>query len=171
MDYELRKELITSRESIPDYLTDIIRSEGVITGSYIFGGYDPDKSDIDILLPRDVEYKNEYGEIRHFSERTFENYMVYVSQDYRDTEFTTVYVKTRKGMILNLFMFYDNSDFRLWCKATKLMKKICKLKHVRKIVAGSKHKRIALFEALKVLYYVPTTGDDVPLFLNEHDEF
>ncbi len=171
MDRELRKELITVRESIPNYLTDIIREKGVICGSFIFGGYDPDHSDIDVLLPSNVEYTNDFGEIRHFSERTFEEYMVYVGGEYRDEVFTSIYVKTRQGAILNLFMFNDDSDFRLWCKATKLMKRICKLKHIRKIVAGDKHKRTSLFEALKMLYYVPTTGDDVPLFLDEHDDF
>lgn len=170
MDTELRRELITVRDSIPDYLTDIIREKGTVFGSYLFGGYDPDKSDIDILLPRDVEYKDQFGKTKHFSERTFEDYMVYVSQEYRDEVFTSIYVKTKKGMILNLFMFNDNYDFKVWHKATKLMIKICKLKHIRKIIAD-KSKRVALFNSLKMLYTDTNTGDDVPMFLDENDKF
>ena len=154
-----RSNLINDKYPITAKMVRLLKEHGVTTGSFVFGGYDPTKSDVDIVIPpniMDPENMN-HG---YVSMNTFKDNIVYLSGDYADEHenFASFYVKTDRGTLLNILIVCSVSEFILWKKATRLMIKILSLKHVKSI-CKDKYKRVELFKSLKELYRLPPTGD------------
>jgi hypothetical protein len=147
---------------IPEDIKKLLLKNGIVTGSFIFGGFDKNKSDIDILIDPKLEYNG-----RGFNQNDLYEYMLYQNDggyDDSDGPYFSCYVITKQRKVLNL-LFFDNRDiFVQWKKATWLMKKITGLSMVREI-CRSKPRRVALFEAIKVLF-----GYSLPLKHIEKDD-
>lgn len=146
-----------------------IKRDGVISGSYVFGGYDKDNYDIDVLIP---PHKAEY-----YKEAIQHGFAVYSAEDYVDDDsFVSLYLKDPRGRILNLLIFYTMEEFESWEFATQSMKKLIKIPIFKRLVERKRF-RVELFSLLKDnspaedyksnkkmidAYNVEGTGEDVP---------
>ena len=91
------KSMLKYKKCTSDKAMKEIMKVGVVTGSYVFGGYDKKESDIDIILP--MKYSSEiYAP------------MVYISMEYVEEEgYTSFYIKDSKKKIYNL-LFMENNE-------------------------------------------------------------
>lgn len=151
-----RKEIIDSIEiidPIPEDLENRIMDEGIIFGSSVFGGYDKDHSDIDVLLLNDDEDLNFYDMI-------VEGFGLYVFADYSEEEFRSIYVRNKTNQVYNLMFFYKREDLKVWIKATQIMKEVVKSsKYIRNLARKSKESRVEIFEFLKHIQRVECPDD------------
>lgn len=175
MQFNSRKEIIEDIRNLVDPLPEDLRhrilDEGCVFGSYVFGGFKQGVSDIDVLL-----YENKKSEILTFGELVYSNLGVYVSEDYSEYEFRSIYTLSESGQIYNLMFFHNREDLAVWIKAAHLMKKILKSsKYFKNIIRKRKKARVELFEYLKDLQRVDWENDEkekmfVPLPSEKIDE-
>ena len=81
-----------------------------LTGSFVFGGYDPETSDKDVLMQPHVE-PSFFGI----------DYLCYESGEYQKEEFRSFYVKDDEGVVFNLLFFNTDEWYEKWKWATDRM--------------------------------------------------
>ena len=119
---KLTDRLRLNQNAIPESLRMRILGSGFPTGSFAFGGYVKDESDIDIVIPHDMFWE---GTMMTFNAFISANYAVYAVDEYdEDDGFMALYVKTEAGKILNLIIADNTAEFKVWKRSTKLMTKI-----------------------------------------------
>ena len=135
---ELKKYLLDVKK-IPKGMYNEIKRDGVLSGSFVLGGY-TEGSDIDVLLH--PKYCAKYKEL--FSMR----YSAYIFPDYRTGEFLSFYVKDPRERALNLIVFFNESDYEKYLYATRAMRKMKGIKEYDDLVLV-KIQRVQLFELFK----------------------
>ena len=120
--------------------TEYIFEEGIITGSYVYGEHTKGISDIDILL-----YKFNIDEIDDYENKIYipennENEYVLDSANRQ-----MCHALSNKKELLNLLIFKEKNEFKVWRKTTLVMKKLDELTFMKKILK-SRNKRIQLFK-------------------------
>ena len=81
-----------------------------LSGSFVFGGYNPETSDRDVLIPAHIN-------------RCFFGYehLCYESGKYVEEEFQSFYVKNSEGVVFNLLFFDTDEGYEKWKWATDRM--------------------------------------------------
>lgn len=130
------KSMLKYKKCTSDKAMKEIMKVGVVTGSYVFGGYDKKESDIDIILP--MKYSSEiYAP------------MVYISMEYVEEEgYTSFYIKDSKKKIYNLLFMENNEIYNIWVKSTNDLVSMSKIKPFKKLLK-KKQNRVLLFETMK----------------------
>lgn len=118
-------------------LYDRIKKHGVLTGSYVFGGWVKGASDIDYII-RNTKV----------DQRDFESHFVYHNQDYDENQYFAFYVRTHAGKVLNILLMRDRQVFNQWNKATRIMHKLLNIPLLNKAFR-KKNIRVKMFELLK----------------------
>ena len=81
-----------------------------LSGSFVFGGYNPETSDRDVLIPA---YINScFFGYKH---------LCYESGKYLEEEFQSFYVKNEEGVVFNLLFFNTDEGYEKWRWATEQM--------------------------------------------------
>ena len=106
-----------------------------LSGSFVFGGYDPETSDRDVLVPTHIN-KSFFGY----------DYLCYESGKYLEEEFQSFYVKDNEGIVFNLLFFNTDKGYEKWKWATDQM---CK---VRAFNFSNKEFRVETFEQYKSIW-------------------
>ena len=114
-----------------------IKRHGILTGSYVFGGYKKGISDIDYII-RDI-YLNQQDLSDHF---------VYHNADYDESDYFAFYVRTHAGRVLNILLMKNKQAFMQWNKATRIMHKLLNIPILNKAFRD-KQIRVKMFELLK----------------------
>lgn len=116
-------------------IQELVLKTCMMSGSFVFGGYDPDTSDRDVLVPP------------HIHEEIFGHcYMAYESGKYFEEEFRSFYVKDIQGVVFNLLFFHTSEGYEKWKWATEQM-----IKCLARNDAPFEHKkyRVDTFEQFK----------------------
>ena len=129
---------------LPDRMARAVRKHGVITGSRVFGGFVPEKSDIDvILLPAELGWG--------WDEIMTERCGWYQSGEYYESEYQAIYVKVPYSKhIHNLLLMRDSRSYQRWVDATRWMVQMKKEIPEMVVFFKDKGKRIEMFEMLKM---------------------
>jgi hypothetical protein len=122
---------------------------GIRTGSTVYGGGHKNDTDIDIMIPPNTIDMNIFNDTG-FDSSEYES----------DDTFTSIYVKTKKGNILNLLFFHKQSLFDIWKKSTEMCKKIYDNSTIFRPILEYKDSRVKIFEGLQD-YYSRNTVEDV----------
>lgn len=118
-----------------DKLGELVIGTCPLSGSYVFGGYDPETSDRDVLMSPKHNRCN-FGYDR----------LCYASGDYNKKEFQSFYAKTEEGVVYNLLFFYTQECFEKYKWATdKMVDDVRRLSHN----FTDKEYRIETFEQYK----------------------
>jgi len=131
------KEALESKKECPPELIDNLLKYGVLTGSYVFGGFVKGKSDIDIILKPE-----------HYNYDEYDPYHIFLSGSV-DDEHECAYVKTKDG-VFNVLLIESDKRRRCWVKATKIMLKIKKIPSMAKAFK-LKQNRITQMGALRAI--------------------
>lgn len=134
-----------------EYLDDImaihpklfskIRKAGTKTGSKVFGGW-AEGSDIDFILPP--------GFSPDWNESMQRGIMAYTHDgEYHTNDFSSGYMKTDSGSVINLLFMNTEEAYQIWVKATDALKLL--VDEFPSIAENMKNKRerVSLFEAIK----------------------
>lgn len=118
---------------IPGYLKAYLFKVGTLTGSHVFGGFNSKDSDIDVLLHPKVSEKQFYG------------YLCYLGNECGRETFTSFYVKTEDGEVLNLLFMRSWGEFNRQVWATEKMVKdvykgVCYVDKDIRVAAYKKYK-------------------------------
>jgi len=117
-------------------------------------------SDVDLLLfvPKDGATNTFFHRACYFMDIE-SGHMMYVNAEYRDPEFTSVYVRCRfTQRLVNVFLFRDKDVLLKWVKATEIMKNIVKADPSLKELTKDKYNRVYVFEALKHIQEIDDEG-------------
>lgn len=137
---------------ISDNLRAQILDAGFVTGSKVFGGFNPFKSDIDVCLPPIDGMR--------FKDLMHEGWFWHEYADF--DEFKNLYMKTSKGEVLNVLFFNDRNDWLEWKTTTgQFLKIIGASKLISKAVAEKKEARVTLFEAIRLTLFGHHAKKDV----------
>lgn len=117
-----------------------VKKEGVLTGSFVFGGRTED-SDIDVFFP--PLYVDKYKRLIDMG------YAVYNSYDEEKKLFFSLYVRDPRGRLLNLLLFYTQHEYDKHLYATKAMKSLKGNKYFDNLVLQNKEHRVELFRLFK----------------------
>ena len=136
------KFYLTDKPDIPKGMFKEIKKEGILTGSYLFGGWKED-SDVDVLLH--PKYHKKYSQLIEMG------YACYTNTDYcngdEDIKFLSLYVKHNKK-VLNLIVFNYIDEYEKYLYATKALKQMIGIKEFDDAMLV-KNYRIKLFEYFK----------------------
>ena len=117
-----------------------ILTSGIPTGSYVFGGFTLNISDMDIAL-----HDFNVEQIKDYEKKV---YVSGNSSDQDDVMIESCYALNPDKYPINLLFFKDKELYKKWKKATKLM---IKLKEIPRLARQfeDKKKRVQMFEFLK----------------------
>lgn len=144
---------------LPDHWLKVFLKNGFFYGSYVYGGFDRENSDIDLAIhPRLYD---------QFDRLLAEGYGFYENASYREKEdFVNLYVK-HNGYLMNLSFFYEEKTYFAYKEATDAMVAIHKA-NTLKSKMKDKIFRVNLFEFLvhELLMYPDNRmnhiADDIP---------
>lgn len=142
MDKKIRKMLKTA-PILPDEVGQHIRKQGTITGSRVFGGFNPDESDVDVVLLW-AKFPWKTDEMIHMGAK-------FTSEDYEDPEYISLYAKVPHSKhIHNLLIMRDFRTYQRWVDATRWMVQMKKQIPEMGVLFKDKAKRVEMFELLKM---------------------
>ena len=121
--------------------TEYIFNLGIITGSYAFGEYTKGISDINILL-----YNFYIQKIKKYETKI---YIPDYNNKYDNIDITICYALSHEKISLNLLIFKDKNEFKLWKKTTEVMKKINEIPFINKKVINDRSRRIKIFSYIR----------------------
>jgi len=102
---------VEKKPEMPDFEISEMKERGLITGSYVFGGWKKAKgSDIDILLLRDNEYM-----------KSIDKYLVAASGSISDGTTYRAYYAHNNGVYFNLIVAEREKEFNAWKKAHEFL--------------------------------------------------
>lgn len=128
MDKEIIEKL-RNTPVMPDRFLRLIEKQGMMTGSYVFGGY-VEGSDIDYILPPNF--------ILSF-QQILDIGGCYPGGSYSNDVWRCIYVKTSRG-ILNLLFFWNEENYQTYKKATLIMVDILKNKEIKEAIKIKKNR-------------------------------
>jgi hypothetical protein len=137
-------------DPFPKSILDDLWKRGIKTGSKVFGGFDPETSDVDWLIPPEF----------HLTPKMTMRYNYAWlegggSIDEENTIFHSIYVRTGNwesdpDRIYNLLFLNDEETFEIWKQATIEMRFLIRHnERIRRNVQDNKTVRVELFETLK----------------------
>ena len=116
--------------------TKLIFDNSVVTGSTVFGSTTNHISDIDLLL-----YNFDFEQIKDFEKKLYQPYAL--STEYEDK--LTFYAISHKNEKLNLLIFKDKKEYRIWKRTTQIMIKLNEFRFMHKLL-DDRPTRIKLFK-------------------------
>ena len=131
---DIRKNLKETTEEV----CNMIRTQGIITGSFLWGVNKKD-SDIDVLFFPNADL--------NFREIIREHYGFYFDSDYGDSTFYSCYVLL-KGKLYNLILMRCYDTYTSWLFATCRISQRVKNDDVFRLKLENKNFRIKYFEGL-----------------------
>lgn len=129
---------LDEKQPIPDDLFNKILKKGNATGSFIMGGYDENKSDIDFII---LDDDNLFNLLKPYSVNSCD-------YDMNGVSFRPIYVRT-KNNTLNLIFVKDQSNIDAWLTAQKLCVKLSAISYEYSKLMNNKEFRIKQFELLR----------------------
>jgi len=118
------------------------RKRGFVTGSKVFGGYDRELSDIDIMVPYDFHYK--FDDMLRICEGAR-----YLPHSYRDATTTSIYIPLN-NKDYNIIIAMDAATFRIWREATKiLIAAVNASDSLKEVVYFDKQTRVDMFKTFR----------------------
>lgn len=136
---------------LPINFENQIRKHGRRTGSRVFGGFDIETSDMDILVPGNkIKLPNGHADLFDFLLRN--DYGCYVSGAYRHDSHSTIYVKCSfTERPVNLIICNTTDDFLEWSIATDIMASTRKTNLIFAEAVKEKACRVRVFQQLRAL--------------------
>lgn len=129
----------STKKSLPESYMKLFLKNGFMYGSYVYGGFDKEKSDIDIAVHPSL--------LDEFDELIQGDYGFYENVSYAENhEFKNLYVK-HNGYLINLSFFYQEEPYLAYKKATETLKVIHSSKVLNERMVF-KSFRVKLFEFL-----------------------
>jgi predicted nucleotidyltransferase len=142
MNKEIRKMLKTA-PVLPHEVGQLIRKYGIVSGSRVFGGFNPDESDVDVILL--------WAKFPWKTDDMVQMGAKYSLGDYEEAEYVSLYAKVPHSKhIHNLLLMRDSRSYQRWVDATRWMVQMKKEIPEMAMFFKDKGKRIEMFEMLKM---------------------
>jgi len=139
---EYNREL-DKKPPLPNNIYNKLMEHGFITGSKVFGGWDAQKSDIDLCLPpvKELLFDNIFD--LGWYDAGYSNH----------TEFRNAYFKLSDGNVLNVLFFYNRNDWLEWRVVTNQFIRMIQVSNKLRTAVLVKKARTEFFESLRQVFY------------------